>query len=415
MPRYRKWPKCFSFDETQRRNLTFAGVRLDPTRNRLELAPVASGLFPTELDLYAKTRVTTPGACRKWASFMVLSKTHRDFRGAQVTDVRFRLNDGTTERYWNQGAQAWIPASPNNWNTEQEVADNIASWPVQSLGVVVNLSTTNPKVTPYVTEIRLLFETDLVALEDYVIRSFVADLKEQLRPISILAIDSTGQTSIDLNKMLQAPYDVVGVDALYNNTSDPVHMAPVTGWTYDATTKLLLIPAQPTGHRLEVRFAWRPHVVLMQSQDYTEIAKIPVVIVDETEVMNTRQIRERPYVMNKATGDGFMFTDGLQGDIQVPLLLIAPSSRDLHVFGEELSRYFANTDLLRVRGQDEFYPIWPDSMFVDRSTPMQKETFSARVQARICNAVFYPEDARPITGVKRFKVTGTGGPTIEVP
>jgi hypothetical protein len=412
MPRYRKWPKCFSFDETQRRTMTFAGVRLDPTRHRLELVPEASGVFPTGPDLYAKTRVTTPGGCRKWAGFFALSRTHSNYRGESLTDVRFRLNDGTIERYWNAGAAAWVPASPNNWNTEQEVADNIAHWPVQSLGVVINLSTTNPRLTPYVTEIRLLFETDLVALEDYVIRSFVADLREQLRPISILAVDSTGQTTIDLNK-LQVPYDIVEIDALYNNALDPAHMAPVTGWAYNATTKLLSIPVQPVGHRLEVRFVWRPDVVRMKSQDYTEIAKIPVLIVDDVEVVNTRQIRERPYVLNKATGDGFVFEDGIQGDIRVPLLLIAPSSRDLHVFGEEMSRYFANLDLLRVRGQDEFYPVWPDSTFDDRSTASQKETFSATVQARICNAVFYPEDARPITGVKRFKVTG--GLTIEVP
>lgn len=413
MPRYRKWPKCFSFEESQRRSVTFGGLRLNPTQSRLEIAPV-NGVYPTTLDLYAKTRVTTPSACRKWSGFFVDAKTHRNIRGEVVTEARFRLNDGQGERYWNDGAAAWIPASPNNWNTEQEIADHIDAWPSQSLGVVVNLRTTIPRLTPYVTEIRLVFDTDLVALEDYVIRSFVEDLREQMRPISILAVHSTGQTSIDLGK-LQVPYDIVGLDAVYNNTADAAHMHPLTGWTYDGAQKLLSLPAQPAGDYIEVRFAWRPHVIQMQSQDYTEIAKIPVVVVEDAEVLNWHPIRAKPYVINKGTGAGFSWEEGFQGDIRVPLLLIAPSGRDLHVMGEEAARYFANTALLRSRGQDEFYPIWPDSVFDGSSTATQKETYSARVQARILNAVFYPEDARPITGVLRFEVTGPIGPTIKIP
>lgn len=410
MPRYRKWMKSFSFEDPARRTMQFAGVTLHGQRQRLELSQLPNGLYPTTADLYARTRVTTPKACRKWAGFFCDCYTPRNAQGA--TDVRFRLNDGLVDRYWNAGSSSWVVASPNNWNTEQEVADNIASWPTQALGVVLNLSTTNPQLTPYVREVRLMFETDLVTLEDYVVRSFIEDMRAKMRPISIMAVDSTGQTSVDLNK-LQAPYDVVEVDAVYNNALDPDHMAPLTGWAFNAMTKLLSIPAQPNGHRIEVRFIWRPHVVLTQSQDYTEIARIPAIVVTDVQVYETRVIRNRPYVLNKGTGQGFVFEQGVQGDVSVPLMLIASSSRELHAMGEECARYFANTDLLHVVGQDEFYPIWPDTDYGDNSSPSQKETFSARLQARIRNAVFYPEDARPITGVLRFEVTG--GLTIEVP
>jgi hypothetical protein len=402
MPRYRKWMKSFQFEEAARRSMQFAGVTLDKTRQRLELLPDLNGLYSTAPDLCARTRVTTPTACRKWAGFFVDLRTPRNSHGS--TAVGFRLNDGTSDFYWDSGASAWVPAT-SSWNTEQEVADHIAEWPTQSLGVVLNLSTSNPNLTPSVNEVRLMYDTDLVALEDYVVRSFIEELRATLRPISILAVTSTGQTSIDLGA-LQAGYDIIDVDVVYNNTTDPTHFAPLTGWSFNATTKLLSIPAQTTGQRIEVRFVWRPHVVLTQSQDYTEIAKIPVVVVTDVEVFQTRPIRNRPYVINKGTGQGFVLEEGYQADIYVPLLFIAPSSRDVHVMGEEISRFFANTTLLHVRGQDEFYPIWPDTAYVDNSAPSQKETYSARVQARIRNAVFYPEDARPITGVLNFEIAG---------
>lgn len=402
MPRYRKWMKSFAFEDPARRTMEFSGVRLHPDRQRLELLPLGTGLYPTTADLYARTRVTTPTACRKWSGFFAETGTPKDLSGA--TDVRFRLNDGAIDRYWNAGANAWVPASSNNWNTEQEVADHIGEWSTQSLAVVLNLSTSNPRLTPYVNEVRLMFDTDVVELEDYVVRSLIETMRDQLRPISIMAVNSTGQTTIDLNT-LQVPYDIVEVDAVYNNTSDSAHMAPLSGWSYDVATKLLSLPAQPTGDRIEVRFAWRPYVVLTQSQDYTEIAKIPALVVTDVQVINERFVRNRPYVINKGTGQGYALTEGLQGDIAVPMSLIAPSSRDLHVLGQEAQRFFANNNVFLVRAQDELYPVYCDIDFASNSVASQKETFSARLQARILNAVFYPEDARPVTGVLRMNVT----------
>jgi len=411
MARYRKMLKCFSFEEQFRRDMAElnAGVRLHPKRNRLELTPIGGvvneGPYPTDPDLHARTRLTTPEACRKWSGFFAILKNAKGSDGALLTDVRFRLNDGVNDRYWNGGANAWVIAAPNNWNTEQEVADNIGAWPSQSLQVVINLTTTNESVTPFVEEIRLLYDTDLVFLEDYVVRSFIADLRENLRPVSVMKVDSTGQTTIDLNA-LQAPFDVVGIDAVYNDTQDPTHFAPLAGTAYDVNTKLLSIPTQPNGERITVQFIWRPNVVIRQSQDFVEIGKIPVIVVDDTTILNERVIRNRPYVINKGTGDGFVFEEGFQADIRLPLLYMTGGGRDLHALAEELAHYFAITNLLRARGQDDFFPYRIEGSFNDSSTPSQKELHSARLTVHVQNAVFYPEDARPITGVLRFSVTG---------
>jgi len=409
MPRYRKWIKSFAFEEQDRSSLTLQGVTIHPSRQCLEIAPV-HGAYPTSA--LARTRVTKPGACRKWIGFFVSSKTAKAPNGLPITGVEFRLNDGVIDLFWNVALNGWLPAGPNDWNTEQEIADHISEWPSQSIGVAIRLTTTSPAATPYVHEVRLLFETDLIELEDYVVRSFVEELREGIRPISILAVNTTaGQTAIDL-RVLQTPYDVLTVDALYDNTLDPDHMRPLSGWTYDADQKLISMPAQPAGHRLEVRFVWRPDIALMTSQDYTEIGKIPAIVVDRVELRNRRAVRERPYVLNKGSNEGFAFEEGYQADIDIPLRLLTAQKRDLHALQEEVARFFANRPVLRARGQDEFYPISADTNGRDDSTPSQKELHSAGVQAKIANAVFYPEDARPIAGVMR--VTVDCGPNIAV-
>lgn len=412
MPRTRKALKSFLFDESIRSSMAVLdqGVRLHPQRHRLEIAPV-NNFYPTTPDLYCKTRVTTPGELRKWAGFFVDVK----HPAGNKTDARYRLSDGITERYWNAGANDWIAASPNNWNTEQEVCDHIATWPTQAIQIVINLSTTSRTLTPSIREIVLVYETDMNFLEDYVVRSFVATLREELRPISILAITSTGQTAVDLKRIpsaptpdrIQTPYDIVDVDSVYNDTLDPFHMRPLAGVSYNATTKIASLPAQPVGHRLSLRFVWRPHVVLTESQDFTEIAKIPVVELGAVEQRDIAVIGDRPYALNKASNQGFAFTEGYQCEIQIPLSIITSTGRDLHALANEIDRKFCNNVMLHSRGQDEYYPCRIDTEFYDASAASQRELYTGRFTVCILNALFFPEDAKPITGVQRFRLLTT--------
>lgn len=405
MPRYRKMIKSFLFEESERRHMADlnSGVRLNPKANRLEITPVGTGYYPTTLDLHARTRLTTPNAVRKWAGFFAIIE-NKKVSGSVVTDVRFRLNNGTNDLYWNSGANDWVVASPNNWNTEQEVADHIESFSGQSIQVVINLSTQNEGYTPCVYEVRILYETDLIFLEDYVVRSFKEDLLENVRPISKHTFASSGETSVTLD--LQIPYDIIDVDSVYNDTTDPNHLSPLTGVSFNASTKVVTFPAQTSGNLVTIRFLWRPYVVLTRSQDYTEIAKIPVILIDDTSLENERIVRNRPFVINKGTGDGFVFEEAFQADIRMPLAIITAKKRDLHVLADELGRYFSNNNFLRSRGQDEEYPYRVEEVFNDQTIATQKEVFTGRLIVHIGNAVFYKEDAKPITGVRRFTVTG---------
>lgn len=378
-----------------------SGVRLNPTTHRLELTQV-NGEYPTDLDLYARTRLTTPTAVRKWCGFFAVL-TNQKVSGEIVTDVRFKLSDGSTDYYWNTGASAWVPASINNWNTEQEVADNIDKYQNQSIQILINLSTQDSSKTPFVNEIHLLYDTDLVFLEDY-FRSFKEDLINNIRPVLNYKFNSNGQSSIVFDS--QVLENVVGVDYVYNDVSDPNHLSPLSGVSFDTSTKTLSLPSQPIGNRVTAKMIWIPPVVLSRSQDFTEIAKIPVINFDRITVENSKIVRPRPYVINKGTGYGYSFERLYQKTIRVPMTIITNSMRDLHVLGSEISKYFSNTPLLRSVGQDEYFPYRVVECFDDTYTPSQKELYSARITVLIENAVFLNEDAKQITGVKQFNVTG---------
>lgn len=409
--RLRKLIKWFPFEETFRKDITLGpDVRLNPRRNRLELKATADQ-FPTTPDLFAKTRVTTPARVKNYIGFFVILR-NKKVGTTQVTDVLFRLGNGTQEFYFNPGASAWIPASPNNWNTEQEVADNIASFPGQSLQVIINLSTQDPTLSPEVDEVRVLYEADLDSFqEEYVVRSFIEDLREQIRPIAEYAIESDGGT-IDLGN-IETPYNIVDVDSAYDDTADPAHLVDLEP-TFDPGTKIVTLgTTAPLGNTVLLRFVYKPEVALTTSQDFTELAKVPVIVLDDVTLTNKTRVRPRPYVINKGTAQGFALEEGYQADIQIPLRLITDKAKDLDRLAGEVKRYFANTRLIRSRGQDDLFALTIIEPFDNVTTASQKEIHAGRLLATIRHAVFYPEDAKPITGVKRFKVTG-GNIEVEV-
>lgn len=401
--------KSFIFEETFRADMADleSGVRLHPKRNRLEITPNEDGTFPTDPDLFARTRLTTPEACRGWKGFFAVSNNPKGPGNVVLTDIRFKLSDGATDYYWNSGANDWTPAALNNWNTEQEVADNIDKWPRQAMQVVVNLSTTDKNETPSVDEIRLAYDTDMVFLEDYVVRSLMDEMKSLVRPISRVSFKTTaaGQTVFSLGD-IQTPYEIVDIDAVYNDTQDPIRFNPIDH-VYDAVANTVTTTSgQGNNEVVTVMFSWQPVVTIRRSQDFSEIGKIPAIVISDQGIENRREIRARPYLINKSTGAGWVFENGYQADIRLSILFITGLLRDQHVMEQEIARFFENHSTLFVRGQDERYQVEVTRDFDDASVATKKELNTGRLTVLVRNAVFYPEDAKEITGVTSFAITG---------
>lgn len=403
--RLKKLVKSFEFVEENRRQITLGpSVRLNPQENRLELVNTSG--FPLTADLYAKTRLTTPSSAKRWIGFEAIDK-QKKVNQLVVTSTRYRLSsNGTNQLWWN--GTAWSAAAPGQWNTEQEVAENIANFVGQSIQVVINLATTDGGQTPEVYAVKLLYESDLEWEAEYIARSLLPAMREELRPIAMYALDvTTPTTAVDL-KGVETPYDIVDVDSVYNLTTDPAKLAPLGVASYNPTTKVLtLAAATPAPARILVRFTYRPQIMIVRSQDYIELAKVPAVCI-ESIVQDTHKPVEEPgpSVCNRfGDGSGWQLKDGYQADIDFVVKFVTDKVADLDSLGDALKTFFANR-LLRARGQDESFRLQALEEYSHQTQALQSELHSARLRARIFNAVFYIRDAVAVTATQRFNVAG---------
>ena len=416
--RLKKLIKVFRFEETNRALVTLgADTRLNPGTSRIQLKKIgATEAYSTAVDLQVRTRLTNPNTVKAWIGFEALARNKANpATGAQVTDVKFRLSvDGVNDLYWD-GA-AWSAAGASDWNTEAEVAANIAAFPVatQSLQVAVNLSTSDARYTPEVDWVKVLYESDLEWQEDYIARSLIPELREQIRPIAEFALDLlAASATVDLTAV-ETPYNIVAVDSAYNLTSDPRKLTDLAQ-SYDTGTKVLTLSgSQPLGERILIRFIYEPEVALLTSQDYSELAKVPVVVIEDVELFNRRGIEPGDHVINRATGDGWQLTHGYHADIDLEIRWIVDQSKDQQRLADEFKRFFATNQQLRSRGQDEPYDLWLVDQYGQQATASQDELQAGRLRARIVRAVFYARDAKPVPGVRRFVVTG-GNMEFETP
>lgn len=399
MRRLKKWIKKFDLVEEYRARITLGtGVRLDPKGNYVELvAP-----FSTAPDLYVKTWVTNPKCVKQWVGFECEGATHT-VNNVVVDALQFRLSDGTTELFWD-GA-AWSAAGASDWNTEEDIATNISTFPVtsQSLGVIINLSTTNASYSPRVYAVKVLYESDIETLEDLIFRSLIPELRSSLQPIAEVVAKSDGTDKVVLT--LESTYDITGIDSVYNLTNDQNKLVDLFG-SYNPTTKTItLSAAQTLGDTLLIRFVYSVEVGVTTSRDYTELAKVPALVIEDYKSVRTTRIGEHESVINKATGDGWQMQEGAQYDLDLPLLIVAAKEKDATRIGEEVRRFFGEHTIYRLRGTDEDVGL----IFIEEVNPQTYPSpiglHTARAKGRIKDALFYNKPAMAVKATLQFRPT----------
>jgi hypothetical protein len=401
--RLKKLIKAFEFSEPNRRRITLGpGVRLVANEHKLELV-ASSGQFSTAADLYAKTRLTSPSTCKQWIGFYVDLTNKKNSTGAVVTAVKYRLSpDGTAQLWWN--GSAWMAASAGQWNTEDEVSTHIGAFPGGPIQVILNLSTSDSSLTPEVRSVKLLWTSDVEFQQEYIARSLIPAMREEILPISDYRVGAAAALStLNLNA-LETPYNIVGVDSVYNLTTDPTkQINRLTG--YNATTKAVTFTACAPGDQLLIRFVYSPEVVIVQSQDFTELAKVPAICIESIMGGDCFTIQPGDVVFSKATGAGWQLKEGFQQDINFTVRIIADKAADLDALSDQVKLFFQDR-LLRARGQDEYFRLWTLDEYNHQPNAAQSELHSARLRARISDAVFYLKDAVAVQATQRLLVTG---------
>lgn len=421
----------FNFGRDDRPDLDLSGgLRLNPTVTRrdaqLELPRRTddTSLYDTTQTLTAKHRLFNPLNVKQWAGFEVVikNKIDPDGTGAVVTSAFYRLGDGVSEYWWDGGA--WV-VNNTDWNTEAEIANNIATFPVdeRALQVTINLRTADTRVTPELYQIKVLYKSDIDHHEDYVLRSFIPELKENVRPIAraLAEMADTGTELCFSASDLEAPYEIVDVDAVFNLDDDPNLLTDLAS-SYDADTGIITLNSSvDVGTAMLVRFTYKPLVALTTSRDYIEVAKVPAIHILNVRFIEMSINAQDDTVLNKDSNQGTRVFAPRQGHIEMELLVQTDKQYDQMRLAEELRRYFAKNPLMRSRGMDVKFRLWLVDEYRTEGVPNSADLQSGRLLCRIVNALFFERDSETVFGVAGFSAqTGTAppgftNPTISVP
>lgn len=405
--------KVFRFTNDVRSRITIGtGARLHPKQHKLMLKLTGGG-YPTEPDIQVATWLSVPQSVKKWLVFFSDSTTPQDGSGIQVTHLGYRLSeDGVNLLFWD-GA-TWRAPVGSEWNTEEQINQGIESFPVvnTAIQVIINLRTDDPAFTPEVREVRLAYESDVNYQEDY-IRSLLRLIRGQVRPISDYRVEASGATSTLSLKPIETPYNIVDADSAFDATADPKLQTNLLAGFNPATKEVTLSAPVPDGNLIHVRFLYEPEVVLTTSQDYTELDKIPCIVIDDIVTGQSHEVSTQ-HAIDKATGDGYAWDSLFQVDIAVPMRMVTDKAVDQQRLADAMKTLFADNPFLVSLARDERYRLWMTEEYDHLTFPAQQELHSGRLRARIVKALFSSADAHAITGVKRFIVIG-GNLELEVP
>lgn len=407
--RLKKLIKELCFEESVRSKITLgADTRLHPESSWLQLLADINGAYPTTDDLTVKTWVTNPQSVRQWLGFEA-DVAHTEIDGSVVTSVKFRLGDGTSEFYWDGGA--WSAAGASDWNTEEEIADNISDFPAteRKIQVVINLKSTSTAATPLVTRIKILYASDIEFQEDLIYRSLVRLLRNEIRVKGrhVITLSSATDT-IDLADTypIETPYNIRSIDGVFNHTDDSEHWTDLFS-SYNPTTKVITLSSTvAAGKVVWIDFLWEPEVAVTTSQDYSEVEKVPSLIIDDIGLIDAVERARPEYVINKSAGTGVKVPGPLQGDLDLVLHLITDKGVDQMRFADEVKRFFSNHPQLVSTGLDEEYDLWLFDEYDMTTAANRGDIHTGRMRAQIRNVLFFVRESEDIYPVEKFILSG---------
>jgi hypothetical protein len=400
--------KYFDFNKSNYNLFTLGNnVRVNVGTNYLQLKEVSNGIYSTDSDLYASTWITNPNSVKQWQGFECTIENALDEDLNELTGVNFRLTDGVSE-YWHNGAD-W---ETNNidWNTEEEVANNISDFPIteKKIGVIVNPYTTNSSYTPLIKGIKILYSVDMEFQQDYIYRTLVRQLKEQVRPITDYAIKLTSESStINLNDFeMETPYDIINIDSVYNETNDSDHFVDLLQ-SYNSSTKVITLSTAIDEDEIAyIKLIYRPVVAVTTGLDYYEVTKLPTLTLTNINLINTTELSHSDSVLNKSTGIGVTVKPPKRSDMDISLNIITNSAMDQVRLADEVKRFFANNSYLTSWGMDEKFRLQLLEEYDGQVGIQESGIYAGKLRFLIIGTLYYLQDATVAYSVERFRLTG---------
>jgi hypothetical protein len=349
MARLRDILKVIDFGEQNRSLLTLsAGVRLDPIDHGAKLVAV-DGEYPVDDLPVTYTFLTQqfwPRTNKSWLAFAVQSTVPAN------TTLSYRLNDGVDDYAWS--GTAWVKDS-TNWNTEAVISAHISTFLVGKLRVRVRLFTSDASTTPIVYDIQVGYRAQIVFLDQWIHRTLVAKLRDNIRPVAALPIPM-GVTALTVNLSdykLDTPFDIDSIDSVYNHTTDPDHLTDLYA-SYDSITRIITLSSNiHAGEVAWINFLYEPEVAAVTSVDYHELAKLPALTIENLRVIRKMQGGSATAVIDKATGNAIVYDPAFQIALAGSIIAHAPRAVDEMALIEEVIAYLMANPIIDIIGTDE--------------------------------------------------------------
>jgi hypothetical protein len=310
-PTFKKFIHEVDLNESLRSDLVFSDatkIRMYTDYNRVGVRLKSSYSktsgkmeFPTDNDIYCEMPQWEPDAVKGWLVFQEISKKETG------TSIGWRLHDGTSA-YWYNGN--WVaPSGDDDWNTEVEINDNISTFPYEQKKIkpIAKLKTTDKTVTPVLLSYRIMMKAQFDWWEDLVLRSIIPRLKEDMTFVKNFSTKLDSGTSTfnvltDDRFELEEDTNIVGIDAIYNHDADPNHNTDLLDTFDPSTGDVTLTGALAIDTRVYIRYIIEPEIVTnFQNTDYTEVGKIPAVVIDSMNIIGSEVIASKE-IVSKTSG-----------------------------------------------------------------------------------------------------------------
>ncbi len=375
----------FVFDEKVRQDLVFSDItkiRLnteDQSLTKIQLKKDSAGDFSLDPNIFIETALITPQALQKWLKFeLIVTEEIGTFSLPAGTSVGLKVKTTAGNRYWN--GSSWAVAGLSNWNTESEINANIDSFPIASIGnkgigFVVNLVTTDPKVSPEVQELKLAGQFDIEFLDDLVYDSLIRKLNTTFRSSSVLRFPSTGSiSSIDLNTVLENKgYNITGIRSVYNLTDDPLKLANLfdsytpgalkrDGFTNKPGT-VNFTGAIADSKLIDIQFEYVPEIYIRAGQDFFEVPAFPSIIFenildieDQFTARDTNDIGE-DFVRDKANLTAIVQRAPRQQTMRFEYAIFTDRQLDQMRLINDINKFWSNNKSVSSFGLDIEYKV----------------------------------------------------------
>ncbi len=242
-------------------------------------------------DLTCRLPDWSPQAVKGWGGFE--ESTERQ----SGLIVQWRVSDGFAD-YWHDGSAWVVPTKASEWNTETELSANLQTFPhtQKTIQFVCRLISASRWKTPVMTGTRILMTASFDWFEDLILRSLVPRLREDFT----FLMDWSGVLEAASDRFnIQSDYpfkpeedlSVTGIEAVYNDDTDPDHDTDLLQSFDPNTGEAILTATLPAGTRLFYRLEVTPEVAVNYTNtDYDEIGKTPTVIIDQID-FDGRQVK----------------------------------------------------------------------------------------------------------------------------